>query len=146
MQEKDRTIAAVGCGLAVAALIPVALYQSGLSEHLPDPPGSVFASERITSSRTAHPFGVPDSYLGLASYGTTFALLLLSRNSVAARRLLGAKLVGDAGFASFNAVRQVVLFGRVCSWCTATALATAAVVYGGRAAVADTAKTLRRLV
>ncbi len=144
MRPADRTIAVAGCCAAVGTLIPVALYQSGLMKHLPDPPGSIFDSERITSSRTAHPFGIPDSYPGLASYATTLGLVLLSGRSVVARRLLGAKLLGDAGLATFNAVRQVVSFGKLCSWCTGTALATAVVVYGGRDAVAETVRTVRR--
>ena len=142
MRPADRSLAVVGCGLALAALVPVALYQSGAIDHLPDPPGDVFDSEKITSSKTAHPLGVPDSYPGLASYGTTLALLLLARKSRVAERMLGAKLVGDAGFAAFSAVRQVVVFGKVCSWCTGTALATAVMVYGGREAVRSTASEI----
>ena len=146
MTPSDRTVALVGCSLALGALVPVALYQSDLMDQLPDPPGRIFDSERITSSKTAHPFGIPDSYLGLASYGTTLGLVLLAGKSPWARRLLGAKLVGDAGFASFNAVRQVVRFGKLCSWCSGTALATAAIVYGGRAAIAATATEVKALM
>ncbi len=146
MRPADRTIAVAGSCVAIGALIPVALYQSGLLKHLPDPPGNLFSSERITSSRTAHPMGVPDSYPGLASYGTTLGLLLLSQRSVTARRLLGAKLVGDAGLATFNVVRQVVSFGKLCSWCTGTALATALVVYGGRDAIAETARAVQKAI
>lgn len=57
MQTADRVVAITGCGLAIGALIPVALYQSHLIERLPDPPGDVFASERIVSSVAAHPLG-----------------------------------------------------------------------------------------
>ncbi len=144
MRRADRTLAMAGCGLALAALLPVALYQSEVIERLPDPPGDVFDSEKITSSKTAHPLGVPDSYLGLASYGITLGLLLVAGRSKLARHLLGAKLVGDASFATFNAVRQVVLFGKVCSWCTGTALATALIVYGGRETIVDAARAAKK--
>ena len=146
MRSADTTTAVIGCGLALGALVPVALYQSGMIAALPDPEGKLFDSEKVTSSKAAHPFGVPDSYLGLASYGTTLGLVLLSERSKAARRLLGAKLVGDAGFAAFNVVRQVVSFGKVCSWCTGTALATALIVYGGRRSITETVREARAAV
>lgn len=144
MRAADKAVALTGCGLAIASLVPVALFQGEVIDRLPDPPGEVFDSERVTLSKVAHPLGVPDSYLGLASYGTTLGLVLLADRSVVARRLLGAKLVGDAAFAAFNVVRQVVSFRKVCSWCTGTALATALIVYGGRGAIATTVRDARR--
>ena len=135
MKASDRRLAVIGCSLALGTLVPVALYQSGLVDHLPDPPGDWFDSDAITSSKAAHPFGIPDSFPGLVSYGTTLGLLLASRQSKVAERLLGVKLAGDAAFAGFNVVRQVVSFRKLCSWCTGTALATALVVYGGRNAI-----------
>ncbi len=56
---------------AMFSLLPVAAHQIGMIKHLPDPPGSIFDSDRITTSRMAHPFGVPDALLGLASYAVT---------------------------------------------------------------------------
>ncbi len=143
MRGVDEKLAFGGCGAALATLVAVALFQSGAVDALPDPPGEIFASERITLSKMAHPMGIPDSYLGLASYGTTLGLMIRARNCATARRLLGAKLLVDAGMAGFNAVRQVVRFGKVCSWCTATALATAVMVYGGREAIAETARAVK---
>ena len=101
-------------------------------EHLPDPPGSAFDSDGITESKAAHPLGVPDGLLGLANYGTTLALMLAARRNRTARRLLAWKLVLDGGVAGFNVVRQVVQFGKVCSWCTGTAIATGAMLIAGR--------------
>ena len=88
----------------------------------------------------AHPLGVPDALLGVASYGTTLALMMMARRSETAKRVLGAKLVLDGAAAGFNAVRQVTSFGRLCSWCTGTAMATAVMVYAGRGAIAETAR------
>ncbi|MGI4828783.1 MAG: vitamin K epoxide reductase family protein [Janthinobacterium lividum] len=146
MRSKDKTIALVGCGTALATLVAVALFQSELIDSLPDPPGEIFDSERITLSKMAHPAGVPDSYLGLASYGTTFTLLLLAEEYPWAERVLGFKLMADAGAAGFNAVRQVVRFQKLCSWCTGTALATAVMVYGGRKAVTSAFATAKAMV
>ena len=144
--KADQVIALSGCCVALSTLAGIALFQSEIVDRLPDPPGKIFASERITLSRTAHPFGIPDSYLGLASYGATLFLLLTAKRSPWLMRALGLKLVGDAGAAGFNAVRQVVSFGKVCSWCTGTALATVVMVYGGREAIAATGRAAREAI
>ena len=146
MRTADRTLAIAGCCVALATLVPVALFQAEVIDTLPDPPGEVFDSERITLSAAAHPLGVPDSFLGLASYGTTLALLLLADRNKVARRLLGVKLAGDAVLAAFKVVRQEVSLGKLCSWSNGSALATAAIVYGGRSAVVATAKEISRSV
>ena len=120
---------AVGATLAAAAtLVPVSLYQNGVIARLPDPPYPLFDSQTITSAPTAYPLGIPDSYLGLASYTVTLALLLSCKNSALARRLLRAKLVADGGLAAVNFGRQIVSFRKLCSWCCGTALATAMLV------------------
>lgn len=41
---------AAGCA-AMLTLVPVALHQLGALSHVPDPPGRVFDSDRITESR-----------------------------------------------------------------------------------------------
>ncbi len=125
------------CGAAIATLTPVVLHQLGVIEHLPDLPGAVFASDAITESKMAHPLGVPDGLLGLASYGTTLALAVAAPRSAAVRRALGAKLLADGGAAGFNAVRQVVRFRKLCSWCMGTVAATAVMVWAGRRAIAE---------
>jgi uncharacterized membrane protein len=125
----------VSCSTALLTLVPVALYQTGILSRLPDPPLRIFDSERITASKAAHALGIPDALVGLASFGTTLALIVLARHHKAARKLLGAKLTLDVSAAAFNASRQVVSFGKLCSWCTGTTLATGVMAYGGRAAI-----------
>ena len=109
----------------------------GAIDHLPDPPGSVFASDRITKSKSAYPLGIPDGILGLTSYGVTLGLVALAAGNPKARKLLAMKLLGDGSLAAFNVVRQVVSFRRLCSWCTATAVCTAAMVIAGREIIAS---------
>lgn len=121
--------------VALVTLVPVTLYQLGAVSRLPDPPFSVFESERITTSKAAHPFGIPDGLLGLASFGTTLVLALLSKRSRVASHLLGAKLVLDASVAAFNASRQIVSFGKLCSWCTGTTISAGVMAYAGRASI-----------
>ena len=136
--SKDDQLVIGSCCVALATLAPVALYQAGILPWLPDPPLRVFDSPRITTSHAAHPFGIPDGWLGLASFGTTLALAILARRHRTAKQLLGAKLTLDASAAVFNATRQVVSFGKLCSWCTGTALAAGAMAYGGRGAIEET--------
>ena len=109
---------------AVVTLVPIALHQLGVLGHLPDPPSSVFQSDRLTESKMAHPLGIPDGLLGIGSFSATLALALLGRSHRNARKLLAVKLLGDTAFAGFNVVRQVVSFQKLCSWCTGTAICT----------------------
>lgn len=98
--------------VAVATLVPVALYQLQVMSKLPDPPLRIFDSERITMSKTAHPFGIPDALLGIGSFGTTVTLAVLANRNKKAKKLLGVKLALDASVAGFNAIRQLVDFGK----------------------------------
>jgi Vitamin K epoxide reductase family len=127
-------IAVFANSAAIASLVPVALYQCGVIEHLPDPPGALYASDQITRSKEAHPLGIPDSLLGLASYGFTLRLLSRAMRSPRAKSLLRAKLLVDSGIVVFNVVRQLRSFRKLCSWCMGTAIATAVLVPAARAA------------
>jgi uncharacterized membrane protein len=131
------------CCATLATLVPVALYQTGVLTSLPDPPSSIFDSEKITKSKEAFPLGVPDAILGIASFGVTLTLALLAKRSPRARQLLGAKLALDGSAAAFNVVRQVVSFGKLCSWCTGTAVAAGVMVYAGRGAMGEAWSTAR---
>ncbi len=133
----------IATAAAVATLIPVVAHQLGTLASLPDPPGSLFASNQITDSKAAHPLGIPDGILGIGSYGVTLALVLLARRRQKARRLLALKLMADGSLASFNVVRQVVSFGKLCSWCTGTAICTAAMVFAGRKVIAEEARAAK---
>jgi hypothetical protein len=75
MKKEDKLLV-MWTSAAIGTLVPVALYQLAVISHLPDPPSKVFASDDITASSMAHPFGIPDSLPGLCSYGTTLALVL----------------------------------------------------------------------
>jgi uncharacterized membrane protein len=132
--DNSPLLIAASC-VALVTLVPVALYQLNVISELPDPPLGVFDSERITRSKAAHPFGIPDALLGLASFGTTLTLALLARRNKTAKKLLGVKLSMDASVAVFNAGRQVAEFGKLCSWCTGTALSAGVMAYAGRGSI-----------
>ena len=62
----------------------------------------------------------------------TLGLVALATGNRKARKFLAMKLLGDGSLATFNMVRQVVSFRRLCSWCTATAVCTVAMLITGR--------------
>ena len=124
---------------ALATLVPVALRQFKLIRHLPDPDHHTFNTDRVVTSSKSKPLGIPDSVLGIASYSTTLALVLLAPKNPIARKLVGPKLVVDTGMATVNTVRQFTSFNKLCSWCFLTAAATVAMAITGR-------KHLRNLV
>ncbi len=53
--------------VGIAAMTAVTLFQTGIIEHLPDPPVNGFDSDKVNSSDTAYALGVPDGTLSLAS-------------------------------------------------------------------------------
>jgi uncharacterized membrane protein len=132
----------IATSAALLTLIPVAARQLGLIDHLPDPPGSIFASDEIIGSSMAHPLGIPDSLLGIGSYGATLALVLLAHKRPLVRKLLAAKLAADGTAACFNTVRQIAVFRKLCWWCTTTAICTAVVILAGRKLIASEASRL----
>lgn len=130
--ERSNALLIGATSVALLTLLPVAAYQLGVLQHLPDPPSPIFDSDRITDSKAAHPLGIPDSLLGLGSYGLTLTLAVVAHKDHHLRTILALKLAADGSVASFNVVRQVVSFRKLCSWCTATALCTAVMVFAGR--------------
>jgi uncharacterized membrane protein len=142
--ETSNAVLLAATSAAIITLLPIAAHQLGLLEHLPDPPSCIFDSDGITDSKSAHPLGIPDSLLGLGSYGLTFLLAVLAQRDRRARKLLAAKLTADGGLAGFNVVKQVVSFRKLCSWCTGTALCTAAMVFAGRGVIRQEASKLDR--
>lgn len=123
-------LAIASCAAAIAMLVPVTLYQSGLIGRLPEPPGSAFQADRLTQAPSAKPFGIPDGYLGLASYGVTLGLLLSERRTPVMNIARHAKLGLDGVMAGVNVGRQVKQ-GKYCSWCLGTAAATGAMLWFG---------------
>ena len=136
LKQKD-TLLLGACCATLVTLVPVTLYQVGVVRQLPDPPLRIFDSERITMSKAAHPLGIPDGFLGIASFGVTLGLVLLARRHAMAKKALGLKLTLDASMAALNAGRQVIQFGKLCSWCTATALSSGVMAYSGRKYMRD---------
>lgn len=145
--DLNKGVLLAACAAALLTLVPVAAHQLGYLEHLPDPPGGLFASDEITESTAAHPAGIPDGVLGLASFAVTFGLILEAgdkrHSRRLGRRLLTLKLAADGSMAGFNFTRQIVSFRRLCSWCTGTAICTAAMILAARKLIAAETAALR---
>jgi uncharacterized membrane protein len=60
--------------LGMASMAVIALFQSGLIRHLPDPPLKGFDSDRVNASDTAYGWGMPDSPISLVSHAVNIAL------------------------------------------------------------------------
>ena len=60
--------------VGMGAMAAVSLFQTGLVEHLPDPPLPRFDSDQVNSSDTAYALGVPDGALSLASLAANIPL------------------------------------------------------------------------
>ena len=128
-----KSIAVACCCVAIASLVPVVLVQLKIIDTLPDPPGRIFDSTEIVTSKDAYKLGIPDGILGIGSYSVTLALLLMAGPSQPLlQKALRTKLALDGTMAVRNAKKQVTHFGRICSWCMGTAIATAGVLYYAR--------------
>lgn len=119
---------------AMAALAPVAAYQTGLARHLPDPPGRWFDSDRVDASGEAYRPGLlPDATSALASYAVT---LVLAGKGMPDRwqsqpwlpLALAGKVVIDAVSAGYLTAEQISVHRRLCAWCVAAAAAIGATV------------------
>ena len=74
-ENLGRRRAVIGLSLVgMAAMTAVALFQTGVIEHLPDPPIDGFDSDKVNSSDTAYALGVPDGTLSLASLAANIPL------------------------------------------------------------------------
>jgi uncharacterized membrane protein len=125
----------VACSTALCTLLPVAAHQLGYLAHLPDPPGRLFDSDKVTESEAAYPVGVPDGLLGLGSYGLTLALAINASRFPGVQTALALKLLADGSLAGLTFIRQLISFQRLCSWCTGTALCTTVMLVTERATI-----------
>jgi hypothetical protein len=74
--EMRRRRAIIGLSLVgMASMAAVSLLQTGIVEHLPDPPIDGFNSDQTNLSDVAYQFDVPDGTLALASFVLTVPLV-----------------------------------------------------------------------
>ena len=125
----------VGLSLAAAGSMGlIALYQTGIVKHLPDPPLPWFDSDKVDASAEAYAyFATPDAALGLTNYGVTMVLAAMGGANRASQRpwlplALAAKVALDALGAGKLTVDQWTKHRAFCLWCLLAASATFASV------------------
>jgi hypothetical protein len=117
-----RRVAAYNLG-AIAALLPVAAYQTGILRHLPEPPIGRLDADRVDASGEAYAtLRTADSALGIASNAATVALATAGAANRSKRRpaltaLFAAKVLADAAAAAALTVEQATKHRRFCGYC-----------------------------
>lgn len=115
---------------ATAAMGVVSLYQTGIVRHLPDPSMPGFDSDHVDASGEAYEtFDTPDATLGIASYGTTLALIGMGAADRASSRpwiplIAAAKLAYDSAGAAWLTAEQITKHRALCFYCLLASGAT----------------------
>src|SRR5438270_7194243 len=116
---------------ASASMGVIALSQTGIIKHLPEPPLRFFDADRIDASPEAYKrFATPDALLGLGSYAATAGLAAMGGRE--RPRWISLALAAKIGFDVANAMRLTVAQWRdyraFCFWCLIAAGATFAMI------------------
>jgi uncharacterized membrane protein len=133
MVERRRGVVALAT-VAAGAMGVIALYQMGITRHLPEPPIPRLDADTVDASAEAYQMlRMPDAALGLLSYSTTIALASLGGADRGKRHpwiplALAAKVGVDAVQAARLSVDQWRKHRAFCSWCLLAAAATFAAV------------------
>lgn len=147
--DLNRRRAIVGLSLVgVAAGVIVTAYQTGLIDHLPDPPGAVWDSDKVDASDYAYRrFQTPDALAMIVTYGVT-AWLAGAGGKDRAETLpwlpvaLAAKLVADVATTVQLGREEWAENKKLCAYCQA---ATVASVVSLPLALPEALRGLRRL-
>lgn len=121
----------VGTSLVAAgSMALITLYQSGIIEHLPEPPLPYFDADKVDAAPEAYSmFSMPDAAIGLGNYAATLALAVMAGENRAEDRpwiplALTAKTFVDAFQAGKLSVSQWTQHRAFCFWCLLAAGAT----------------------
>jgi uncharacterized membrane protein len=116
--------------LASASMGLIALYQTGLIRHLPEPPLPMMDADKVDASAEAYrKFNVPDAILGLGSYAATMGLAAMGGKDRANEMpliplALAAKIAFDVANAAKLSIDQWTKHRAFCFWCLLAAAAT----------------------
>jgi len=120
--------------VATASMGLIALYQTGLIKHLPEPPLPMMDADTVDASAEAYSrFSTPDAILGLGSYAATMGLAAMGgrdrvRKMPAVPLALAAKIAFDVANAARLSVDQWTKHRAFCFWCLLAAASTVAMV------------------
>jgi len=129
-----------------AAMGAIALYQTGIIEHLPDLPLPRADADKVDASAEAYSrFDTPDAILGLGSYAATMALAAMGGADRATETpwvplAMAGKIAFDVANAARLTIDQFVKQKAFCTLCLTAAAATFAML---PLAVPETVEAIR---
>ena len=139
----------IGLSLAAAgSMALITLYQTGIIEHLPEPPLPGLDADRVDASPAAYSrFSVPDGALGFLSYAATLGLAAMGGGDRARQQpwiplALAAKVAFDATQAARLMFQQPTKHHAYCFWCL---VASAATFLSVRLVLPETVAAVRQL-
>jgi uncharacterized membrane protein len=130
--RRRRALIVIAALAAVDAIV-VGLRQTGVLRRLPEPPGRIWDSNGIVTSRAAYVLGVPDAPLGALGFVTVMVLASRLGDARRGRRpLVALALFGTASVAAAGAALYLrdMIFDkkRLCPYCLFTAASSFALV------------------
>lgn len=125
--KKRRGIIALSL-LGIGAMTAVTLLQTGIVNHLPDPPLPDFDSDKVNSSDTAYALGVPDGALSLASLAANIPIAAFGGSDRAETMpfvpiAAAAKSTVEAVAAGWYFYQMPAKQGKWCGYCIVGAIA-----------------------
>jgi len=129
--ESDLRVRRLIIGLSLVgmgAMTAVALFQTGIIKHLPDPPLKDFDSDKVNSSDTAYALGVPDGTLSLVSLAANIPIAAFGGENRAETQPLvplaaAAKASVEAVVAGWYFYQMPTKEKKWCGYCIVGALA-----------------------
>ncbi len=132
-QDLRRRRGIIGLSLVgMASMTAVSLLQTGILEHLPDPPLKSFNSDKVNSSDAAYRFGAPDGTMGVAGFALNLPIAAFGGAGRATEQplvplLAAAKAVVDASIAGWYFYQMPAKEHAWCGYCIAAALSNFAI-------------------
>lgn len=134
-ENMRRRRGAVGLSLvSIASMGVIALYQTGVLKHVPEPPLPGLDADRVNGSAQAYRYlSIPDAILGIGSYTATLSLSAMGAPDRARRQpwiplAWAAKAIADAAVSAKLTLDQAKRYRAFCLWCLLAAGATFATV------------------
>ena len=117
-QMANRLGALLLAAASAAAMLYIGLYQSRVVEHMWCPLNGQ-GCESVADASFAHPFGIPDGYIGAAFYGAILLLLFVPSGQMWTWVAL-AVLTVVATVANIKGVFDMSKLGAFCTYCVFT--------------------------
>jgi len=118
--------------VGIVSMTPVTMLQTGIVQHLPDPPIKGFHSDAANSSLIAYRFGAPDGAMAVASFAVNIPIAAFSGADRARTQPLVPLIA--AGKAAIDAATSAWYFNEMrrgrkwCPYCIVGAVSSLAVL------------------